>query len=90
MGVRTQLLGSKEPMVVVVSDFSSSPVLSQCLISSADYQAVQYESGTANEVFPGLLLQFDTNPLDTQVGTYVSNQFNPCCYPSGTFPAGVC
>ena len=39
---------------------------------------------------PGVLLEFDTNPQNTQVGTYLDTVFNMSCFPAGSFPVGVC
>ena len=61
------------------------------LTLSVDTQSVAYDNGGGSLVSPGLQLNFDTNPADTQVGTYnIDSTFNLSCFPLGTFPRGIC
>ncbi|MCJ1436946.1 hypothetical protein MMC27_006329 [Xylographa pallens] len=54
-------------------------------------QSVAYDNGGDSVVHPGLQLNFDTNPADTQEGTYhIDSTFDLSCFPPGTFPAGIC
>ena len=56
-----------------------------------DTQSVAYDNGGDGVVSTGLQLNFDTNPADTQVGTYyIDSTFDLGCFPPGTFPAGIC
>ena len=61
------------------------------LTLSVDTQSVAYDNGGDTVVNPGLQLNFDTNPADTQVGTYfIDSTFDLSCFPPGTFPTGIC